>query len=137
MNIRKIIIAGFLTIASIVNAAEYSIITHPSNATNSISAADAKSILVGALNRWETGSAVRLAVYKGGDFNESVIKAITGRSGSQFKRAWKKLIFTGKGIAPREQGDVESMVSFVMENENSFGYVPVGEEGGAKVLIVK
>ncbi|MGB0372767.1 MAG: hypothetical protein ACPGN3_15640 [Opitutales bacterium] len=137
MKLKYIISIITLFLGANAFSAEYSIITHPSNATNSISAADAKSILVGALNRWETGSAVRLAVYKGGDFNESVIKAITGRSGSQFKRAWKKLIFTGKGIAPREQGDVESMVSFVMENENSFGYVPVGEEGGAKVLIVK
>ncbi|MGB0370301.1 MAG: hypothetical protein ACPGN3_03060 [Opitutales bacterium] len=135
---KLVALLSILTLAFSANlvAADYLLITHPSNPVNSVSAKDVESILSGQNNRWESGSAVRLAVYKGGDFHEATIKALTGRSGSQFKRFWKKLIFTGKGIAPKEQKDVAEMVDFVTSTENSFGYVPAGQEGSAKVLIV-
>lgn len=125
-----------LGLSSILQAADYVFVTHPGNPLNSISADTAKSFLLGQTNRWESGGAVRLAVYKNGDFHESTIKTITGRSGSQFQRAWKKLIFTGKGIAPKELKDVPSMIEYVISTENSFGYVPAGKEGSAKVLVV-
>lgn len=115
---------------------DYVVITHSSNAIDSLSVDQLRAIMLGDVNRWQGGGAVRLAVLKWGEFHGATIRAITGRRASQFSRAWKKLIFTGQGIAPREQGSVEEMLEYVAANEGSLGYVPVGQEGDAKVITI-
>ncbi|MDP5135755.1 phosphate ABC transporter substrate-binding protein [Rheinheimera baltica] len=46
-----------------------------------------------------------------------------GRSSSQLKAYWSKLVFTGKGNPPKELASDADVVSFVGSNEYAIGYI--------------
>lgn len=52
-------------------------------------------------------------------FNEQVI----GKSNSQLKSYWSKLIFTGKGTPPKELGSDAEVKAEVAANPNAIGYI--------------
>ncbi len=71
------------------------------------------------------GSAAREA------FNDKVL----GKSSSQLKAYWSRLIFTGKGTPPKESGSDADVVSLVAKNPNLVGYVDAAAvDGSVKVV---
>lgn len=46
-----------------------------------------------------------------------------GRSSSQVKAHWSKLVFTGKGTPPKELASDSDVLAFVAENEFAIGYL--------------
>ena len=53
------------------------------------------------------------------DFDE----AILGRSSSQVSAYWSKLVFTGKGIPPKELASDAEVLDLVSKNPSVIGYV--------------
>ncbi|WP_019677385.1 hypothetical protein [Arsukibacterium perlucidum] len=54
-----------------------------------------------------------------GAFDEKAL----GRTSSQIKAHWSKLVFTGKGSPPKEFASEEEVLNYVANNEFSIGYV--------------
>lgn len=52
-------------------------------------------------------------------FNKNVI----GKSSSQYKAYWSKLLFTGKGTPPREVEDDASVIRLISTNPDLIGYI--------------
>ncbi len=46
-----------------------------------------------------------------------------GRTSSQIKAHWSKLVFTGKGSPPKEFPSDDEVINYVANNEFSIGYV--------------
>ncbi|KKO44986.1 phosphate ABC transporter substrate-binding protein [Arsukibacterium ikkense] len=46
-----------------------------------------------------------------------------GRTSSQIKAHWSKLVFTGKGTPPKEFASDDEVVNYVANNEFSIGYI--------------
>jgi hypothetical protein len=46
-----------------------------------------------------------------------------GRSSSQVSAYWSKLVFTGKGIPPKEVADDAAVVDLVSKNPSVIGYI--------------
>lgn len=46
-----------------------------------------------------------------------------GRSSSQIKAHWSKLVFTGKGTPPKELASDSDVLSYVASNEFAVGYI--------------
>jgi ABC-type phosphate transport system substrate-binding protein len=110
-------------------------IAHP-GVSDTISADDAKNILLGIKTKWDGGAGnIKLIVLAEGPVHEKVIRDYTQRSPDQFDKYWKKLVFTGKGIAPAAAKTDAEVVEFVSKNTGAFGYV-AKESAGDKVKIL-
>ena len=46
-----------------------------------------------------------------------------GKSGSQYKAFWSKLVFTGKGKPPKEMSGDAAVIAAVSANPDAIGYV--------------
>lgn len=104
-------------------AQEVVFIAHPSTSETSLTADDAKNILLGTKGKWNSGAAIKLAVLANGDVHETVMKTYLQRSADQFDKYWKKQVFTGKGIMPATPASEAEMVAYVAANPGAFGYV--------------
>src|ERR1700753_3331478 len=71
----------------------------------SISADDAKNILLGNKVKTDDGIVIKLSILSDGPVHEKVVRDYTQRSTDQFEKYWKKQVFTGKGIMPNQAKD--------------------------------
>lgn len=119
----KVAIALTFFVSSMVFA-EMAVIVSAKNANYGLDKIDIEQIFLGKKSVFPDGakaipvdqnedSAVRDA------FNDKVL----GKTGSQLKAYWSRLIFTGKGTPPKEAGTDADVVKLVAENPNTIGYV--------------
>lgn len=120
--IKQLFAAGLLLLAS-SSFAETVVVINASN-NNTIDAKIVKRIFLGKEKKFADGtetipvnhlsdSATRQ------DFDSSVL----GRSTSQISAYWSKLVFTGKGIPPKEVGSDAEVIELVSKNPSVIGYV--------------
>ena len=67
-----------------------------------------------------------------GEFNKKAL----GKSSSQLKAYWSKLIFTGKGTPPDALGSVEDVIAKVAADPSAIAYIDAGSVTDA-VKVVK
>jgi hypothetical protein len=48
---------------------------------------------------------------------------VAGKTAMQVKATWSKLVFSGKGIPPKELGTATDVKRFVAANPNAIGYI--------------
>ena len=103
--------------------AEVVVIVHPSNGS-ALSAKNVQRIFLGKEKKFANGSAASpinqaAGAAARGEFDTSVL----GRSSTQVSAYWSKLVFTGKGIPPKEVADDAAMVAAVAADASAIGYV--------------
>lgn len=103
--------------------ADIAVVVHPSNAA-ALTQEQISQIYLGRSKSFPDGKSVIVLGQKDAaaateEFNSKVL----GRSNSQMKAHWSKLIFTGKGTPPQDvEGDKE-VLELVSSNPNAIGYV--------------
>lgn len=113
-------------------------IAHPDVKAESISAAEAKAMLLGNQTSWSGGGNLKLAVLTSGPVHEAVLRVYTERSADQFEKYWKKLVFTGKGSMPEQAADEAALVAYVAKTPGALGYVAAGSApAGVKIIPVR
>jgi ABC-type phosphate transport system substrate-binding protein len=116
--------------------AEVSIVVHPSN-TSSLTEKDVSRIFLGKIKSFDNGSEVVPVSLQEGDpsraeFNEKLL----GRSDSQLKAYWSKLVFTGKGTPPKEVSDNSKIIELISKNPSMIGYIDSSAvTGDVKVVL--
>jgi len=103
--------------------ADVAVIVHPSNAAN-VSQDDISKLFMGRAKTFNDGKeaqAVNLveSAAARADFDQKVL----GRSSSQMKAYWSKLVFTGKGTPPKELSSEQEVLDFVAKNPAAIGYI--------------
>jgi ABC-type phosphate transport system substrate-binding protein len=58
-----------------------------------------------------------------------------GRSSTQIAAYWSKLVFTGKGIPPKELDNDAAVLAIVADNPNAIGYIDSASVSGAVKVI--
>jgi len=99
-----------------------SVIVHPSNA----SALDKKAIskiFLGKSKKFPGGSQAVPLNQESGDLSAEFTKKVLGKSESQMKAYWSKLLFTGKGQAPKSVKSDAEVIDMVSKNPTMIGYV--------------
>lgn len=124
MKIMRIVLTSVVLFAASWQAfAETVVIVHPSNAAG-IDAKQVQRIFLGKEKKFSDGtetipvnqvadSSVR------SDFDTTVL----GRSSSQVSAYWSKLVFTGKGVPPKEVNNDAEVIELVAKNPSAIGYV--------------
>lgn len=128
----------FLTISltSFLCNAETAVIVSSSNANASVSANDISKIFLGKSKSFPDGSQATPVDHNDGTptreaFNDKVL----GKSASQLKSYWSRLIFTGKGTPPKQYASDAEVKAAVSSNPNLIGYIDAGAvDGSVKVV---
>ena len=121
--LRQLIFIFFATLPMLSFAGV--VIVHPSNGAN-LDTSTIKKIYLGKSKSFPGGSQAIPLDLESGDVREQFINTVIGKSESQLKAYWSKLIFTGKGQAPKTVETEAEAVKLVSQNPNLIAYVSDG-----------
>lgn len=98
---------------------------------------DIKNIFLGKKTKWANNEKITFIIQKGTDDHKAFLKKYVGRTESQFRSFWKKMVFTGKGKAPKSAGDSSAIIDFVSSTEGAVGYISSGVSADKVKIIAK
>jgi len=111
-------------LASSLANAEISVIVSNNNPNTAIDQATVGKIFLGKIKSFPDGSqAVPIDQNDGAAARNTFNSTILGKSSSQLKSYWSRLIFTGKGTPPKQSGNDAAVKQLVANNPNIIGYV--------------
>ncbi|WP_286235162.1 phosphate ABC transporter substrate-binding protein [Thalassotalea sediminis] len=126
----------FICTISFTCFADVSVIVHPSN-SSAITEDDISRMFLGKNKSFANGNSVDPVNAKyGNGAREEFEDKVLGKSKSQMKAYWSKLIFTGKGKPPKELSSDEDIIAFVASNPDAIGYV-ASDKVNDKVKVIK
>jgi ABC-type phosphate transport system substrate-binding protein len=82
------------------------------------------------------GTAITVIEHQDGDsVKEEFYSKVVGKSASQLKAYWAKLVFTGEGVPPKEYSGDKAVMGRVSSTPGAIGYVSDGSvDKSVKVL---
>ncbi len=117
-----VLLSASLTAES-VGAAEatpkVSVIANAKFPVDSLSGDDIRSIFLGQTTKIK-GRTVVLAILKGGPAHTAFLKSMVRKTPTQFRNYWRRLVFTGKALAPRAFKTEKALLAFVAKTPNLF-----------------
>lgn len=136
-NLIRVILFSFFTIASTIASAEIAVVVHPSNAS-ALSNDDIKRIFLGKMKSFPGGSsAIPLNQNSSSGVRKSFDSSALGKSASQIKAYWSKLVFSGKGNPPKEVANDQEVINLVKDNPAIIGYVDSSNVTGDVKVVAK
>lgn len=103
--------------------ADLVVIVHPDNPAT-VDSKSIKRIFLGKEKRFSDGGKITpVNQVNGSPTRQEFDTNILGRSSSQVKAYWSKLIFTGKGTPPEELSNDAAVISKVAADVTAIGYV--------------
>ena len=118
--------------------AEVAVIVSASNGNGSLDQNTISRVFLGKSKNFPDGSqAVPVDQNAGSASREAFSSTVLGKSASQLKAYWSRLIFTGKGTPPKESGDDAAVKDLVAKNPNLIGYVDSSVVDGSVKVVYK
>src|SRR5579864_2252634 len=109
-----IAIAGMIPLlGALAHAGNVKIIANPSVKTDSISAAEIKSVFLEESSSLSDGSHVEPVVSRGGTAHASFVKDYLGKTDSDLQTYYRSLVFTGKGSMPKTVNNDAEIAAYV------------------------
>lgn len=113
-----------LSCAALPAFAEVVVIVSAKSAATALTEEQAADLFLGKSNTLPGGGqAVPVDQSEGSALREQFYTRVAGKTGAQMKAYWSKLIFTGKGQAPKDAGDNGAVKTLVAGNPNIIGYI--------------
>lgn len=122
--IQNYILAGALTCVALPAFADMVVITSAKSPVKTLSKDDVAALYLGKTTSLSGGGNAKL--YDLADANpgrEKFYQAATGKSVSQVKSIWSRLVFSGRALPPKELPSDAAMVKAVAADPNAVGYV--------------
>ncbi len=112
-----------LVLSSAVATAEVAVVVHPSNAA-SLDQAEISRLFTGRGTTFSSGSkATPLNLAESAPARAEFDSKVLGKSSSQMKAYWSKLVFTGKGTPPKELASDADVKAAVAADASAIGYI--------------
>lgn len=122
-NIRKLTLIASLSMFTFSAFSEVVVIVHPSNSA-AVSAKNVQRIFLGKEKKFAGGAAVTPINQAASSAARSEFDTnIVGRSSTQVSAYWSKLVFTGKGVPPKEVANDAAVIAAVAADTSAIGYV--------------
>jgi ABC-type phosphate transport system substrate-binding protein len=116
---------------SFFSHAELVLVVHPSNDAT-IDIKTAQRIFLGKESKFSNGKeALPINQAPESATRASFDTDTLGRSSTQVAAYWSKLVFTGKGIPPKEVANDAEVIAVVASNQDAVGYVDSASVTGA------
>ena len=121
--IRIITVGVLLSGLSFQALAETVVVVHPSNSTE-IDTKQIQRIFLGKEKKFSDGSETSpVNQVSDSSVRSNFDTSVLGRSSSQVSAYWSKLVFTGKGVPPKEVENDAAVIALVAKNPSAIGYV--------------
>lgn len=137
--LRLIGLIVILAAADVRADASFRVVVHPSNPIVSLPRAELSAIYMKRTRSWRDGREIAAVDQPATSrLRERFSRAVHGKSVAYVTRYWQRLIFSGRGIPPRQLPSDAAVLAFVKSNRGAIGYIdpatPPGE--GVKVIAV-
>lgn len=117
--------------------AEVAIIVNSGNSSE-ISDNDIKSMFLGKNKTFSNGESVKAINLKSGNaIRKNFEKEVLGKSSSQVKAYWSKLIFSGKAKPLKEGASDSEVLNWVSSTPNAIGYIDASKVDDSVKVIKK
>lgn len=137
---RLIGMLAMLSVAAVhTDEAAFRVVVHRDNPMTSITRAELSAIYMKRTRSWRDGRAiVPVDQPSTSSAREDFSRAIHGKSVAYVTRYWQRLIFSGRGIPPRQMHSDAAILDLVKHNRDAIGYIardtPPGD--GVKIIAV-
>jgi len=115
-------LAVFLSFSGTAALADVMVIANKNLSENSLSNFEIKEISLGKIVKWSDNTPVHFVTLDG-DIHREFLKTYIKRSTSQYKNHWRKMVFTGKGCAPKCFKTENELIQYVSQTDGAIGYV--------------
>lgn len=106
------------------DTAAFQVIVHRSNPLASISRAELSAIYMKRTRSWSDGrEIVPVDQPAGSSVREHFSRAVHGKNVAYVTRYWQRLIFSGRGIPPRQLQNDAAVLAMVKNSRDAIGYI--------------
>jgi len=119
--------------------ADVAVIVNPASGISAASSDDVKALFLGKSKKISGKSVVAVEQKEGNSARATFNDKVLGKSGSQLKAYWTKLIFSGKGSPPKNMADDAAVKAHVAADPKAIGYIDSSKVDGTvkAILTVK
>ena len=121
--VRIISILLFLLWSGSALAGEAVLVVHRDNPVSSLKLAEIRGIFLGKKVFWDDGDRIEVLLQKTGETHRNFSQNILGKSPRQLSMYWKRILFSGEGVPPREVPGDEQMMESIAANARAIGYI--------------
>lgn len=119
-------------------AADFQVIASKDVAADEISAEDLSRIFLLSKTSLPGAGHVTPVLQKGGPAHQAFLKECVGKTDAELQDAYKELVFTGKGNAPKALASDAAVIAFVSMSKGAIAYVSASAiPMGVKKLTLK
>ena len=137
MSIRKLICLAILCLFSSLASAEVAVIVNPANG-DTISKEDIAKIYLAKTKTFPSGkTAIPIDRSEGSAIRVDFVSKVLGKDENQLKAYWSRLIFTGKGVPPKEVETDAQVKDIVSRNPDAIGFIDTGAVDGTVKVVAK
>lgn len=104
-------------------AGEAVLVVHRDNPISSLELTEVRSIFLGKKVFWDDGNAIEVLLQESGETHRNFSQNILGKSPRQLSMYWKRVLFSGEGLPPREVTGDEEMLETIAANTKAIGYI--------------
>jgi len=104
-------------------AGEAVLVVHRDNPISSLELADVRAIFLGKKVFWDDGNGIEVLLQRSGETHRNFSQNTLGKSPRQLSMYWKRVLFSGEGIPPREVDGDEQIVETIAANVKAIGYI--------------
>ena len=127
-----------VAVSPVFSFAETAVVVSKSSTVDTLDKDMVSDIFLGKSPTFPNGKeAVPVELKDGQPAREAFHSGATGKSQSQLKAYWSKMLFSGKGSPPKEVSDGASMKSLVADNPNMVGYIDSADVDDSVKVVLK
>jgi len=117
-------------------ADEIIIIANKNVSETSLSTAEIKDIFLGEKSSWQDHTRINFVLSGNDEIHKKFLEKYVNQTPMGYKSYWRKLVFVGKGKAPKSFSSPKELVDYVAKTNGAIGYVS-SEEKTAEVKIIE
>lgn len=137
-TLRSCILAGALAFATLPAFAGMVVITSAASPVKSLDKTEVAALYLGKTNSLPGGGSAKLYdLAEANPGREKFYQAATGKSASQVKSVWSRLVFSGRALPPKELSDAAAVVKAVAADPDAVGYVDASAVDGSVRVVAK
>jgi ABC-type phosphate transport system substrate-binding protein len=120
----KLLLAAFTLGATLSAQAQVVVVVGSKSAATALTNDQAAALFLGKSDQIPgVGTALLLDQSESSPIREQFYTKVAGKSGSQVKAAWSRLVFSGKATPPKEIASSAEIKKMVASNANAIGYI--------------
>ena len=134
LNSKTLIVGGLLLAGAMFASAQSSfhLVVNAKNDVSEIASSQTKDIYFGRKMFWDSGTKIRPALLNHKNSSTSqFLSVVLNTETSRFLAFWRRRLFSGRGVPPRQFSSEKELLEFVRQNEGAIAVISGVPKGDA------